>query len=404
MYNLIIVGGGASGLMAGIVAGRRGKKVLILEKLSSVGKKILATGNGRCNLTNRDLNFSHFHSENRDFFKYALESFNYQKTISFFKNIGVEIREEKGGKIFPLSLQSSTIKELLEYELKELNIEIRYNSNIHKIRKERGYFIIELKNSTPLKSKKLLISTGGIGARHLGSCGDGYRFAKFFNHNITPIFPSLVQLKSNENYLKRVNGVKIEASISLFINNKLEKSLIGDLLFRDYGVSGSGILDISRLASKALLEKKRVHLSINLLPQFSREELNSLLIKRFELKPKKTISISLIGIINKKLIPPLLERATISDKNVANLSKRERNRIIYQLQNWQIPITATKEFKYAEVSAGGVDSREINPKTMESKIIKNLYFAGEVIDVDGDCGGYNLQWAWSSGHIVGSSI
>jgi len=375
---------------------------VILEKLSSVGKKILATGNGRCNLTNENLDLKFFHSQNREFLRYAIENFNLEKTIKFFNSILIETTNSTNGKIFPLTMQSSTVVDLLRDEIDELGVITKTNSKVLNVDKKNGKFIIEIENGLNIQSDFLLIATGGKSASHLGSSGDGYQFARKFGHTITPLLPSLVQLKSDENYLKKIDGVKFEGIISLHIDNQKIQEVFGDILFRKDGISGNSVLDISRYSSKGLSEKKVIEVYLNLMPSFDNPTLDKLLIKRFELKPKKMLSKSLLGLINKKLIFTILQLCQIEDKPVANIAKKERKKIVNQILEWRLPINNTAELKRAEVTMGEIDVGEIDPKKMESKLIKNLYFSGEVLDVDGDCGGYNLQWAWSSGYLAGN--
>ena len=400
MKKMIIIGGGASGLIASIFAQKMGIEVLILEKLSSIGKKILATGNGRCNLTNQDLNFSHFHSENKNFFEFALGEFDFDKTINFFKSIFVETTK-KNGKIFPLTMQSSTVVDLLKNQIEDLGVKVKTDIKVVDVSKKGEQFTLKTQNGLIFKSDYLLIATGGKSANYLGSDGDGYRFAKKFGHTITPLFPTLVWLKSNEIYLKKIQGVKFEGEITLYIEKKIVKKGFGDILFTKEGLSGNRALDFSREVAKALIDKKEVEISINLLPNYNNQQLDKILLSRFELKSKWLLSKILLGLVNKKLISTILQICQMEDKAVANISKKDRKKVVNLLLEWRLKISDTGDFKRAEVTAGGVSTDEINPKTMESKLVKNLFFSGEVLDVDGDCGGYNLQWAWSSGYLVG---
>jgi predicted Rossmann fold flavoprotein len=401
--RVIVIGGGASGMVASIVSARLGHKVTIIEKLNSLGKKILATGNGRCNISNLDMDFRHFYSTEKSFFDYALKEFDLEKTNEFFEEIGVTIFNQKDTKLFPLSLQASSVVENLEYELKRLNIEILTNINIKSITKKNNNFLVDITDKK-LICDKVVIATGGLSVAHLGSNGDGYKFAKSFGHNIIKTLPTLVQLKSKENYLKRVAGVKVTTIAKLIIDNKTTQQIEGDVLFAKYGISGNAVLDISRNASIALSQNKKVEVSINLLSNYTNETLDKFFIDRFEKSPKKLLSQSLIGVINKKLIPTIVEKSVDIDKNVANLSKSERKKLISNIVDFKIPIYDTQDFDKSEVTIGGIDCKDVDKYSLESKKIKGLYFCGEVLDVDGDCGGYNLQWAWSSGYIVGKSI
>jgi predicted Rossmann fold flavoprotein len=401
--SLIIIGGGASGMIAGILSARLGHRVTILEKLSSLGKKILVTGNGRCNITNSNIDYSNFYSQNRDFFTYAIDRFGFNECRDFFESIGLDIVSIKDSKYYPMSLQASSVVEIMEYELKRLDVKIHTDIKINKISKNKESFLVDTDNSS-YKSDVLLIATGGIGAKHLGSDGDGYQYAKSFGHSITTLFPTLVQLKSEESYLKRVAGVKVSTDVTLMVNDKKETTLRGDLLFAKYGVSGNSILDISREVKEALLDNKKVEISINLIPFIESDKVDKYFVDRFEKYPKKILSESLIGVVNKKLIPIIVQKSIATDRNVANLSKKDRKDLIKLLVDFRIPISGTHEYDRSEATAGGIDVSNINPKTMESTKTKNLYFAGEVVDVDGDCGGYNLHWAWASGSLVANSI
>lgn len=402
--NIVIIGGGASGLVAAIVAARQGAKVTVLEKLASVGKKILATGNGRCNMTNAELGMHHFHSSDPTFFRPALEVFGFEKTIAFFHEIGVETLQQKSTKIFPLSLQASSVVDLLRDEAQNLGVAIHINSEVSGLTKTEKGFVVVVEGAPALDAEKVLIATGGKAAAHLGSDGAGYKLAKVFGHTITPLFPTLVQLRSNAKYLKKISGVKFEGTMMLLIDGEEVQRETGDILFTDYGVSGNTVIDISRNAAKALEEKRLVKIRMNLMPMFDRKALDAMMLRRFENRPKKSLTFSMVGLVNKKLAPIIVNETIGEDKMAAHTSKKERLKLVDFMQNWELEITGTQEFKRAEATAGGIRVDEVDAQTMESKKIKGLYLAGEVLDVDGDCGGYNLQWAWSSGYLAGLSM
>ena len=402
--KIVIIGGGASGLVAAITASRAGAQVTVLEKLASVGKKILATGNGRCNMTNEEQGAHHYHCADPAFVTPAFKAFDYAKTIAFFHEIGVETLQLNGSKIYPLSLQASSVVDLLRDEAQNLGVDIHINSNVTAIKQLKKGFSVATEAGGALQADKLLIATGGKAAEHLGSDGAGYAFAKTFGHAVTSLFPTLIQLRSDAKYLKKIAGVKFEGRVTLLIDGKVVQSEEGDVLFTDYGVSGNTVIDISRRAAKALEEKREVKVRLNLLKMFDRKELDAMMLRRFENRPKKSLTFSLVGLVNKKLAPVIVNEVIGEDKFAAQTSKKERLRLVDFMQNWELDITGTQEFKRAEATAGGVRVDEVDAQTMESKKVKGLYFAGEVLDVDGDCGGYNLQWAWSSGYLAGSSM
>jgi predicted Rossmann fold flavoprotein len=382
MYDVLIVGAGASGLVSAIISARRGKRVLILEKNSKVGKKLLATGNGRCNITNQRPTPNRFHSKNPKFINQVLDGYNYFKIKEFFKSIGLELIEAKEGRVYPMSLQALSVVELLEYECRELGVEILCNIDVTKIIKRGRFYRV----NSSIDAKKVVIATGNISAPQLGGVDDGLNFAKRFGHNIIKPYPSLVQLTSSMPNLKKIAGVKVESRVSLKSKKRvIEKK--GDVLFTNYGISGLAILDISYIVVEELKYNRSVTLTIDLMPKLSTSQLTSLIKKS---NRKKPINIWLQGFLNKKLI------SYIFNNNINSIEN-----IVKSIKSFKFIIDGTRGYRGAEVASGGVDTREINPKTMESKIEKGLYFTGEVLDVDGDRGGFNLHFAWVCGMRVG---
>ncbi len=405
MKKIAIIGAGASGLIASIVSAKDGMSVVVYEKNDKIGKKILATGNGRCNITNREIEISNFHGLNPQFAKSTLSQFNFRKCEEFFNSIGIEFKEGEKGRLYPMSLQSSSVVDLLVYEAKRVGVIFKLNSYVENIEKREDKFLIKTQNSSDLFSK-ILIATGGLATPSLGSSESGYEFAKIFNHNIIKPFASLVQVVSNTSFLKLVSGVKINGFIKVLIDKKEVNSTYGDILFTNYGLSGSAVLDISRSVSLGVLQKKNIEIILDLFSLLSKDELLSLLQKRVKFANDKNIEFWLEGLINKKLTSIIVKNANLrSDiKFAKELNKKDLLKIVYAIKNMKLNIIDTKGFKSAEVSAGGVDVRDINPQTMESKLQKGIFFGGEVIDIDGDCGGYNLQWAWASGFIAGKNM
>ena len=405
MREVIIIGAGASGLVTAIVTARRGKKVLVLEKNNKVGKKLLATGNGKCNITNQRPIVERFHSNNPNFIKDVLDGYGYQAIKQFFRSIGLELIESKEGKVFPMSLQASSVVDLLVAEAEELGVKIECEIEVKKLKKVKNYYELT-HNKGVEKTKALVISTGHLSAPQLGGVDIGVCFAKSLGHNIVKSFPTLVQLTSPNKNLKHLAGVKVESRVTLETKDGKRVQKQGDILFTSYGISGLAILDISRFVMVELLKKKTVLLTIDLMPKISKEQLLALMRKSLVKKSSKRLTIWLQGFINKKLILPILEPLKLENKTIGSifLNKRYLEDIVYKIKNFNFEVNGSRGYKGAEVATGGVNTKEINPKTMESKKHKGLYFTGEVLDVDGDRGGFNLHFAWVCGLRVGSSI
>lgn len=403
MPKVIVIGGGAAGMMAAISARNHGADVTLLERNSRVGKKILATGNGRCNYTNINLSINNYHGKNSKFPYSCLCQFSVEETIYFFERLGITPVVEENGKVFPQSFQSSSILDVLRFELEYLNVEVITEAYVVDIEK-RDYFIITLKDGRKIRGDKIILATGGKAAPNTGSDGNGYKLAERLGHTIENIFPGLVQLKLEGNFFKKVSGVKIVGVAELYHDNRLLKRDKGDILFTDYGISGPPILQLSRTALELINCGKEAELKVSIIPHKSPKELYEYLQYRFSFMPMKTIEVGLIGFINKRLIIPILKEVEIDrNKKIAHLSVDEVKRLCNILTDMRFKVTGSKSWDDAQVTAGGVKTDEINNSTMESKLVRGLYFAGEIVDVDGDCGGFNLQWAWSSGYVAGKN-
>lgn len=389
--NVCIIGGGAAGMIAAITARKNGKKVVLLEKNNELGKKILLTGNGKCNYTNINMNLSNF---NAPFISPVLERFNEKDTIKFFKDLGIETLIEPSGRCYPVNEQASSIVEVLTYELNRLGVEIRYNSEVVKVEKNNT-FLIALKNGEKIVSNNVIVATGGITYPITGSTGDGHKIAKSFNHKVTKLLPSLSRLKVKED-LKFLHGVRFKGLIKVISDGKVVKEAADDIIISKSGLGGLGILEVSKWANISLSNKQKTIIEL---------ELTSLdkdaLVKRFNSLSYKNISDSLVGLINKKLIKTILRNAKIKEEVlVKDLKKEAINLLINELKHFTFEVI-DYYIEEAQVTHGGVSLDEINNKTLESKLVKGLYFAGEVLDVDGISGGYNLQWAFSSGYTAG---
>jgi len=404
--RVFVIGGGASGIIAAIIAKRKGAEVTILERNPRIGKKILATGNGRCNYTNTNMDVAYYHGGNPQFAYSALAGFNTQDTIDFFEKLGIAHKVEEQGKVFPMSDQASSFLNVFLYELEKIGVNVICNAYIKDITKKGELFNMDLENGSSYQGDRVIIATGGKAMPSTGSDGNGYRLAEKLGHTVTETFPALVQLKLEGEYFKQIQGVKFVGTAEILDGNKSVAKDRGDILFANYGISGPPILQISRKAGELLQEGKRAILKISIIDHIPKENLRKLLATRFDNDPHKTVEFSLVGLINKRLISVVLKEAGIRDikRPVENISDAERERILNILIDWRFEVQGTKSWTSAQVTAGGVATDEINPQTMESKIVKGLFFAGEVLDIDGQCGGYNLQWAWSSGYIAGQNV
>lgn len=401
--KMIIIGAGAAGLVAAITRARAGQKVLLLEQNNKIGKKILVSGNGKCNIDNRYITLNRFHSQNPDFVAKVLEGYDFPVVEKFFTSLGLELVEGKEGKMFPVSLQASSVVELLEYEAKQSGVEIVCNCAVTNIEKKGDTFT--LKTSQGKKtSEQLVLASGSPAAPQLGGSNSGYAFATKMGHSLIPRHPSLVQLCSEESWVKGCTGVKVAGLAKLYANGEYITEKKGDLLFTNYGISGLAILDLSREVSTRLAGFDYCELSLDLMPEFSKEKLTNLLLNRVQKESEKPLGLWLQGVLNKKLIAIILEQSKSRVKIEKELNRKEINKLVHTIKNLRLSINDTKGFKGAEVATGGIDTTEVNPQTMESKLVPNLYFAGEILDVDGDRGGFNFHWAWVTGLRINQNL
>jgi predicted Rossmann fold flavoprotein len=400
--DLIIVGGGASGLMAAIAAARCGIRPLILERMNRVGKKILASGNGRCNLTNLHENLEHYHGTDPMFAKPVLDRFGVRNTLRFFEELGLVWKTEDNGRVFPLTDQASVVLDLLRYELRKLQVEDVCESEVVSLEGGRDAFRLELNNSHVHFTRKLILAAGGRASPSLGSNGSGYRLARMMGHAIVEPMPAIVQIRLKAQYLKRLKGVKFQGTLSILQEDGPAEKESGEILFTDYGVSGPPALKLSRRVNERLRMNKKSVVELDLMPEQTESEFRSTLDARIKILCYKELSNALLGMIHKRLIPVVLEMAMIDKaKPCRNLTHSEIDRLAAAIKSWKIEVIGTRSWLDAQVSAGGVSTAEIHPETLESRKAPGLFFAGEIMDIDGDSGGFNLQWAWASGHEAG---
>ena len=398
--QVVVVGGGASGLMAGIHAAKAGADVTIVEHMDRVGKKILSTGNGKCNLTNYVQNASCYRSDNKDFPWQVFKQFDAEKTICFFEELGL-FPKVRQGYVYPHSEQAAAVLELLRMEAARLGISVVCQCEVTGIRK-RGKKLSVLTSLKNFEADAVILAAGSKAAPVTGSDGSGYSLARSLGHHIIKPLPALVQLRCSGKEYKHLAGIRTEAKLTLLVNDRVEAEEQGELQLTDYGISGIPTFQISRFASKALDQKKQVIVEIDFLPKLSFQETKELLEHRRLTMGNKTGEEFLIGLFHKKLAEVLLKQAGISARESIKTAKpQEMERLTRLVKCWEAKVTETNPFPNAQVCCGGVDTREIDPATMESRLVKGVFLAGELLDVDGICGGYNLQWAWSSGAIAG---
>ena len=401
--HVIIIGGGAAGMIAAISARRQGAWVTILERNPRVGKKLLATGNGRCNFTNVNADAESYSGSNPKFVYGALAAFSPEQTIQFFEELGIQHKIEEYGKVFPMSDQASSILDVLLHELQQSGVRIICNAFVSSLVKKGEKFLIGTEDGKIYEGDRVILAAGGKAMPSSGSDGNGLKLAADLGHRITGIFPALVQLMLEGPYFKRIEGVKFKGRAEVIYNKKIIAQDKGEILFTNYGISGPPILQISRKAGELLSQYKEPILKVVLMDEMSMDEVKELIISRIEYAPSKTVEFSFVGLINKRLISVVLMEAGIDDlkRRVSDLSALEIEHIAKLLTDWRFKIRGTRSWPSAQITAGGIDTREINPNTMESRLVKGLYIAGEIMDIDGMCGGYNLQWAWSSGYLAG---
>jgi hypothetical protein len=403
-HKIAIIGGGASGLMAAITAARLGGNVTVYEHNSSVGKKILASGNGRCNIINTTTTADDYFGTDPHFTTYALEQLPFIDFINFCHSIGLLLDIKDDGRCYPLSNEAKAVLYALSSAAKDAGVKILPDKKVTHISKENDSFVVHTDHEK-MKYDRVLIATGSQAAPQLGSRDDGYHFGTAFGHTIAPTYPSLVQLHLNSKIHHKMAGVKTFAEVTLYINNKEVQKVQGDILFASYGISGLAILDISQKASLALLKNQAVTLSLNLLPRFTAKELSNIFQQVITAVPNHTLETVLGGLIPAKTVSYLCEAAVINPiKSISMLTPKEIAKLTELIQNWKFEVNGIHGFKHAEVSGGGIATKDINAQTMESKLINGLYFAGEVLDIVGRRGGYNFNFAWASGMIAGKEM
>ena len=405
--KIAIIGAGAAGIIAAITAKRLNKNLHIdlFDANKGIGKKILASGNGRCNISNSQVTTKNYLGENPEFVEFALKQFDFKAFEKFCKSIGLLLDIKETNKVYPLSNEAKSVTNLLELALQELGVNIYLESMISDIEKIEDKFNIKTQEQEYKVYDKVVVSNGLGAAPQLNANESGLNFASKFGHSYNPTYPSLVGLHTDVNYHNRMQGVKKECNVSLYINGSLEQEIYGDVLFTKYGVSGFAILDISQVAAYNLSLYQDVKIAINFFPKISRNDLADQIQSLFKTAPNQKAVDILTGMISNKIAPVLLDICNIDiSTKASDINAKQIKAIAYQLNAWKLKVTDTQGFGHAEASGGGVRTAEVDNKTYESKLVPNLYFAGEVLDIVGNRGGFNLQFAWASGYLVGKSL
>lgn len=400
MNKIAVIGGGSSGLMAAIVAAQEGAQVCIFEHKDRVGKKLLSTGNGRCNFTNMNQEPIHYHSENVLFPWEIIKKFSAQQTVAFFLKLGI-YSKNRNGYLYPQSDQASAVLDVLRMEVKRLGIQIKTDAKCKDIRPVAGGFVIDTE-AGEFSAGKVILASGSKAAPVSGSDGSGYLLAQKLGHRTIPVLPSLVQLRCKENFYKGIAGVRTDGRVSLYVDGQCQAKDQGEIQLTNYGISGIPVFQVSRYASIGLYENRQVTAVLNFMPDFTEEQFLAFLRNRIETRPQKTAEEFLTGLFHKKMSDLWIKLAHLErNRTMGDYTEEEIRRLAHLIQNFRTEIIGTNSFEQAQVCRGGLDTQEVCPDTLESLLVPGLYFAGEILDVDGICGGYNLQWAWSSGYTAG---
>lgn len=408
MRKVIVVGGGAAGLMAAVSAAQSGAEVVLLEKNNRLGKKLLITGKGRCNVTNTAQlqEFVKNIPGNGKFLYSVFSKFFNWDVRSFFEELDVPLKEERGGRVFPVSDKAIDIVNAFERILRKLVVQIKLDEAVRFLKVEDNKVVgVITEEDKYYEADAIILATGGSSFPGTGSTGDGYRMARQIGHTVEPLFPALVPLECEEDWVKEFQGLSLRnINLSVLVDGKVTKEMFGEMLFTHFGVSGPIILSLSRDIAKYLKAGKTIELSLNLKPALTREQLDKRICRDFEKYNRKQIKNALGDLLPSKMISNIIDLAFIDENKYVNqISKEERERLVDLLQNLVMTVTKTRPLSEAIVTAGGISTKEINPKTMESKLIKDLYCVGEVVDVDAFTGGYNLQAAFSMGFVAGEN-
>ena len=413
MSHVIVVGGGAAGMFAAIAAAKNGHQVTLYEKNEKLGKKIFITGKGRCNITNAADMEELFDAvvTNSKFLYSSFYGYTNQNVIDFFEDAGVPVKIERGNRVFPISDHSSDVIRALEREMKKVGVKVCLNTEVKSVEAEKGKFNkVVLKDTTTQTADACIVATGGLSYRSTGSTGDGFRFAENVGHKVTQCFPSLVPMETKEPWICELQGLSLRNVEAKILDGKKELYKdFGEMLFTHFGVSGPLIISASSYVGKKFMDKngqkKELTLEIDLKPALTEEQLDQRVLRDFEENHNRQFKNAITKLFPTKLIPVMLELGGIDpEKKVNSIEKEERKQFVHLIKHFRMTLTGLRDYPEAIITKGGVNVKEIDPGTMESKLVKGLYFAGEVLDLDALTGGFNLQIAWSTGYAAGHAI
>ena len=397
--NVCVIGGGAAGMLAALTAAENGHRVLLLERQSRVGRKLLATGNGRCNLSNYHVSPAHYHG-GAGFCDFALSQFDVGETLQYFASLGLLTASEASGRIYPMSNMAGSVLDVLRYALERPEIDLQTGQTVTAVRKMPEGFSVKTETDT-FSARCLILAAGGAAGGKVGGGMDGYRLAKSLGHHRTALYPSLVQLKTDPTYPRALKGVKAQCGISICRGSQVLARNSGEVLFTEYGVSGPAIFDLSRSVSAGGSDLTCL---LNFFPDWEEAEVLHWLSQRQAAMAAHEASTLLTGSCHTRLGQMICKSAGFTNQRAAGLTRDDLRRIARQATHFALPITGTCGFDQAQVTAGGLDTSEFDPRTLQSRLVPGLYACGELLDIDGDCGGYNLQWAWSSGRLAGKLL
>ena len=395
--RVLVIGGGAAGMMAALTAAENGHQVTLLERQARVGRKLMATGNGRCNLTNHHVSPTHYHG-GEGFCDHALAAFDVGSTLQYFAGLGLLTVVEDSGRVYPFSNMAGSVLDVLRFALENHRLDLHTACPVTGIRKKGDSFLVRTESGGEFTADRVILAAGGAAGGKVGGVMDGYQLAKSLGHHRTALYPSLVQIKTEPTYPRALKGVKAECGITLRRDGETVAQNRGEVLFTEYGVSGPAIFDLSRAAATA---GGTLCCVLDFFPDWEPREALDWLRQRRTSAGDREAGTLLTGALHSRLGQMVCKAAGFTNQRAAGLDDAELQRIAAQAKGFALPVTGVCGFDQAQVTAGGLRCDEFDPRTMESRLTPGFYACGEVLDIDGDCGGYNLQWAWSSGRLAG---
>ena len=404
IYDLIIIGGGAAGMMTAITAGRRGRSVLVVEGQDVPGKKLSATGNGRCNITHDPISHGAYHTDHKKRLQSVLSQFSFEDTRRFFEGIGVSVYN-RDGYVYPRSNEALSVVKCLSLAMEEAGVDVLLGCRVVSAKKTDGSFVLSAESKdglTELFGNKLVIACGGMAGTEVGGCDFGIELAKSFNHRISEPFPALTDLVCEGLSFKKIKGVRTQGKVEIIMDDEVISSSVGELQFTGKGISGIPIFNVSFEAISALKIKKDIYARIDLFPELTMDMLFAYLTYRFSIG-RRSAEEAFLGFLPEKLIPELLKLLELNGKKAGRIEETKRRELCQILKGLPLRVTGHGDYSHSQVMAGGVLLHDLKD-TLESDSVEGLYFAGEIINADGICGGYNLQWAWSCGAVVGNAV